>query len=488
MEDSFIDDVKKYTDIAEKRSDDFEEVNRALEWIGNFIRENKYILYGGMAIDLSLKFKNNEGIYTSDMLPDYDFMCPDFYNISIYIADELHKLGFNKVNAINALHLTSRRVRINNVAVADITYVPKNIMETIPTITTASGFRVVHPDYQRIDMLRSFCTIFCFPPMETLNHRTKKDIIRYRLLSNFYDIPRFKNKTKAPSLKKLPEFNREKMILGGEVIYHILYGLMPKILHLNKKNNIVREAITTREVPGISLDYLLDKFNKLDALKVPNDPREFAVHNWSLWTDDIMEVVRDKKYKDKKYYNRYMDDLAFRYIKSGDVEIFDSWGTGVLYFDLEKSYGALGFECPESLKNLRIVQPSMAMQYMLQRSFIKPEMSEYYRTLYSNMYDLLEISDILCQNNLVDENILFDYPFVFSLRNSFGHRLISNEHRYSNCQFWGTLGKTQRPPFNYNADTDEKQEFVISPENTIFNLDGEETDEFQEKQTNNMVI
>lgn len=488
---NIIDDVKKYTDIAEKRSEDFEEINRALEWIGNFIKTNNYILYGGMAIDLSLKFKNHEGIYTKDMLPDYDFMCVDFYNVSIYIADELNKLGFTKVNAINALHLTSRRVRINSTAIADITYVPKNILDSIPTVITEGGFRVVHPDYQRIDMLRSFSTILCYPPIETLNHRTKKDVARFRLLSTFYDIPRSRNKIKTPSLKKIPDFDRKTMILGGEVVYHILYDIMFKILKQNKKTNLVRENIINKNVPGITIDYLLEKFDKLDGFKITTNPEEFSLHNWSLWTNNIMEVVRDKKYKDKKYYNRYMDDLAFRYIKSGNVEIFDSWGTGVLYFDLQKSYEVLGIDCPKSLNGIKITQPSSAMQYLLQRSFVFPENSEYYRTLYSNMFDLLEISDILCQNNLVEEKIFSDYPFLFSLNNSvYMSRtpLISNEHRYSNCQFYNTLEKTQRPPFNYNAESDEKQEFIVTKENTIFNLDGEETEEFIEKSTSNMVL
>lgn len=488
---NIIDDVKKYTDIAEKRSEDFEETNRALEWIGNFIKSNNYILYGGMAIDLSLKFKNHEGIYTKDMLPDYDFMCTDFYNVSIYIADELNKLGFSKVNAINALHLSSRRVRINSTAIADITYVPKNVIDNIPTIITEGGFRVVHPDYQRIDMLRSFSAILCYPPMEILNHRTKKDIVRFRLLSTFYEISRSRNKVKTPSLKKIPDFNREKLILGGEAVYHILYDIMFKILKQNKKSNPIRENILNKNIPGISVGYLLEKFEKLDAVKLSADPEEFSLHNWSFWTNEIMDIVKDKKYKDKKYYNRYMDDLAFRYVKLENMEIFDSWGTGVLYFDLEKCYESIGIDFPKSLSKIKITQPSLVMQYLLQRSFIFPEKAEYYRTMYSNIFDLLEISDILCQNNLVDEKIFGDYPFLFSVKNSVHLSqtpLISNEHRYSNCQFYNTLGKTQRPPFNYNAESDEKQEFIVTKENTIFSLDGEETEEFAEKSTSNMVI
>src|SRR5262249_38025243 len=101
--------------------------------------------------------------------------------------------GFENISAINASHITTRRVRLNFVAIADITYIPQNIYDAIPYMTVSkmkeyNGLRVVHPDFQRMDMHRAFCIPYANPPLEVIWYRLKKDQKRFRLLDAQYPI------------------------------------------------------------------------------------------------------------------------------------------------------------------------------------------------------------------------------------------------------------------------------------------------------------
>ena len=122
-----LDNDKRFEDYAEKHSWNYNDIERALDIVHKFILKKQRILYGGMAIDLALKAKKHKGIYREDAVPDYDFMSPDFFKDSLELADILYKAGFQNVGAINAIHVSTRRVRIDFIPIADITYVPKVI-------------------------------------------------------------------------------------------------------------------------------------------------------------------------------------------------------------------------------------------------------------------------------------------------------------------------------------------------------------------------
>ena len=404
--------TKLYEDIAEKKSFNYDLLIKALDWIGSFIKKNNYILYGGMAIDLALKEAGHPGIYGPDSIPDYDFMCADFYTVSNEIAKNLHEQGFENVTAINALHLTSRRVRIDFVPVADITYVPKNLLETIPFITTKYGFKVVHPDFQRIDMLRSFNTMMCFPPMETIMHRTSKDLRRFKMLAANYPIKYDAQKIPAPGKQKITVIRGTA--LGGEAVYPILWYIMNNLL---TEKNWVGKIISEKNTPGVTLEFLCERFNKLPKCKgvVPVDVSklELPVESVTLYTDNI--DAHSKTLKNKEYHEKYMDDLIFRYVKSDTTELLDCWGTGVPVFNLKTCGEFLHIPLPD----IEVTQPTAALQYLLQRSFYYPEKKNYYRYLYNCVSELIDIAESIITNGFIGDFVDFDgkFPFTFTLRN-----------------------------------------------------------------------
>ena len=161
-------------------------IQRALDIVRKYIIMNKLLLVGGMAIDFALKAKGKR-LYPDNKLPDYDFLSPNFHIDAYNIGNQLAEEGIPSISVILGLHVSTMRVRVNFVPVADISYVPQNIFEKIPT-TNYEGFVIVHPHYQMIDQHRALSLPFENPPMETIMQRWDKDIKRNELLYSCYPI------------------------------------------------------------------------------------------------------------------------------------------------------------------------------------------------------------------------------------------------------------------------------------------------------------
>lgn len=182
MDDSYI---KAYADIILKRSNDYDIVTSALNVIKQYILKNGRTLVGGIAIDYALKLKSQKGIYGINALPDYDIISDMHYQDAYAIATLLSRKGFTGISVINALHPSTMKVRINFKELIDITYMPTNILNNIPTLNY-HGFVIVHPHYQYIDQHRSFSYPYENEPRETIFSRPLKDMTRYDLLYNVY--------------------------------------------------------------------------------------------------------------------------------------------------------------------------------------------------------------------------------------------------------------------------------------------------------------
>ena len=173
-----------YEVIAQQRDVDAHTLDRALEIVKQFIIDQSLILYGGLAIDYALRLKGDR-IYPDKERPDYDFYSPENVHDAYKLAEIFAKEGFENVGAIRALHVQTMRVKINFLFVADLSYMPLSIFETIPTIVY-QHMKVVHPDYQRAHMHLAFCFPFNNPPLEDVFHRYAKDLERFRLFQNHY--------------------------------------------------------------------------------------------------------------------------------------------------------------------------------------------------------------------------------------------------------------------------------------------------------------
>jgi len=163
------------------------QLDKAIKLTEQYVHDHKLMLTGGMAIDLALRAKKSS-IYSDDELPDYDILSDQ----NLYHAHELAKiLCENKlpdINVINAVHITTVRVRIRRDVLLDATYIPSTIFNKIPYLDT-DHLRVVHPHFQFIDQ-RSSLGMLMLDKGLTLNviNRLEKDIARNNLLREYYPI------------------------------------------------------------------------------------------------------------------------------------------------------------------------------------------------------------------------------------------------------------------------------------------------------------
>jgi hypothetical protein len=173
--------------IAQCRDADGPMVDRALELVRQLIvKYDDIIIFGGLAVDYALRVRGSH-LYPDGKRPDFDLLSTRSVDRAYELAEILQRAGFSDVGAIRAIHAQTMRVRTDFIYVADIGYVPESVFARIPTFEF-QGMRVVHPDFQRMDMHLAFCYPLNGPPREDVFHRWQKDLYRFNLFEQFYPI------------------------------------------------------------------------------------------------------------------------------------------------------------------------------------------------------------------------------------------------------------------------------------------------------------
>lgn len=402
---SVIDNSKSYESIQEKRTEGYEDALKALEIVKEFIIAKKRILYGGMSIDISLKLTGHQGIYSDDVVPDYDFYSPEFEKDSYELADILHKKGFRDVNAIGAMHISSRRVRINDTTVvADISYMPDPIYKTIPYLTHKK-LRVVDPIFQRMDMHRAISMPLENPPFEVFLHRISKDVKRFKMINEEYEIINTEKDVAAASKLtdiEIPTNIFKNAVVGGVVAYNIMRHLLdiyvaPESIFYSKiEDSGMLVSINDKLSKSVSASFKIS--NGIIATTIPAGiPRKVTVV-----TDDPAEF--ESKGKKIAEYNTYGDDLRPKtlLVDSGNfiMEIFDNLGSKILANNLTSvitSAAKVNKSFTSETLTTSMLQSSHGISmYFLQKynDYNTPEKEKpVYLTLYKSMLNVMEAAE-----------------------------------------------------------------------------------------------
>lgn len=247
----------------------------ALERVRLFLIRKKRILVGGMAIDFALKLQGSK-LYESNKLPDYDFYSPQFHVDAYELGEELAAEGYENISIIRALHISTMKVRVNYVTVADITYIPPTIYQLLPTLEY-EGIKIIHPWYQMIDQHRALSLPYENPPLETImGKRWKIDLERNTLLYDKYSLENEAKsngcyKIEPPNPRDFPPIPTKNFVFTG------LAGLIKWI-----------------ELAKTTFKYKLKfphYFTPLGSDKMPTD------HPTTILTDDYEEIKADKEKK-----------------------------------------------------------------------------------------------------------------------------------------------------------------------------------------------
>jgi hypothetical protein len=98
-----------------------------------FLKEKGLLLYGGLALNLSLP--KDKRFYDQYELPDYDFLSYSAVAHAKELADRYHEQGYEYVEVRPGIHYATFKVYVDFMPVADITDIPLRLFEYFSEIS-----------------------------------------------------------------------------------------------------------------------------------------------------------------------------------------------------------------------------------------------------------------------------------------------------------------------------------------------------------------
>jgi hypothetical protein len=129
-----------------------EDVKKIIEIVENFLVQKKRVCYGGTAINNILP--KYDQFYDRDLeIPDYDFFSKTALEDAKELADIYYENGFVEVEAKAGVHHGTFKVFVNFIPVADITYLEKEIYDSIyKEAINRAGIKYAPPNFLRMSM------------------------------------------------------------------------------------------------------------------------------------------------------------------------------------------------------------------------------------------------------------------------------------------------------------------------------------------------
>lgn len=174
--------VDKAEEKMGRRLVNSEDVQKIIDIVEEFIKRKKLICYGGTAINNILP--EEDRFYNKDIeVPDYDFFSQNALHDAKELADIYYKKGFLDVEAKSGQHHGTYKVFVNYMAVADITYLPKQIYSAIKQDAMSVGGIMYAP----VNFLRMSMYLELSRPAGDIS-RWEKVVKRLALLNKNYPI------------------------------------------------------------------------------------------------------------------------------------------------------------------------------------------------------------------------------------------------------------------------------------------------------------
>ena len=144
--------VDKAEEKMGKRIVNSEDIKNIIRIVEDFIRLKNLICYGGTAINNILP--EEDQFYNKEVeVPDYDFFSMNALEDAKELADVYYKHGFTDVEAKAGQHHGTYKVYVNYIPVADITFLHKEIFNSVRKDTiSVDGILYTPPNYLRMSM------------------------------------------------------------------------------------------------------------------------------------------------------------------------------------------------------------------------------------------------------------------------------------------------------------------------------------------------
>jgi hypothetical protein len=448
-----VEKSKDYEFIVSKFSQSFEELVEGIEIVKEFIIKKNLIIYGGSAIDYALRLKGDK-IYPDNLLiiPDLDMYSPNSISDSYELADILYHKGFPQSRAISAQHVETMRVDImNNNFIADISYRPQEIFDKLPYLTY-NGMRIIHPEFQRLDMHSALSFPFDDVPREVIFARWNKDIVRFNILSKYYPIDVQNNPSDLRKIK-FPD-SIKGFVFTGFIAYAIYYNKFAKLMKekdIKIPDEIVKASLIIDD--GFTFETL---DNKLDLIHYEYEK--------------VLDVLLLKNVKKYEPYINLIPQTVVGDLDGNKVIIHNTKNKLISINSLNLSHI---FDVVSENK-IRIVNIQPLLKYYLSQKFINKD-TKFAHVYIARYVSLLKMIDMVEKHSNMEKADLF-YPSI----NVYGKENINIANEFSLNRLYSDIDEIKQlnKPINYNAQKNILKETPhpkIEPENIEhFNQSGRE--------------
>lgn len=264
--------VDKAEETTAKRVVSSPEIKTIVEIVENFIKKKNLICYGGTAINNILP--KQDQFYNKELeIPDYDFFSFNALNDAKELADIYLKNGFTDVEAKSGQHHGTYKVFVNFIPIADITYLPKEIFQSIKKESIrVAGILYAPPNYLRMGMFLELSR----PAGDT--SRWEKVLKRITLLNKHYPLTskncedidfqrEFENKNgdKIYETVKNTLINQEVVFFGGFAV-SMYSKYMPK--NLQKQLKRIPDFDVLSEDPETTAEIIKERLKDIDVKNV----------------------------------------------------------------------------------------------------------------------------------------------------------------------------------------------------------------------------
>jgi hypothetical protein len=165
-----------------KKTLNSEEIQNIIFILEDFLKRKGLICYGGQAINQELPEKDR--FYNKDVeIPDYDFYSPHAMDDAKELADIYFAKGYDEVECKAGQHYGTYKVYVNFIPIADVTYLPMELFQTIKkTSLRIAGILYAPPNFLKMAMYLELSR----PVGDTT--RWEKVAKRLALLNKYYPI------------------------------------------------------------------------------------------------------------------------------------------------------------------------------------------------------------------------------------------------------------------------------------------------------------
>jgi hypothetical protein len=182
------------------------EYNKIFKLVETFLKKKKNVCYGGIAIDALLP--DNDKIYDTNDLPDYDFFSPNALSDAKELADIYLNNGYSEVEAKSGQHHGTYKVFVNFEGVADITNVPHGLFNVIKKKSVnKNGILYTDPNFLRMSMYLELSR----PDGDT--SRWEKIFKRLSVINKYYPIKNY-NCNQIEFQRKMDNDDKKDTIYG----------------------------------------------------------------------------------------------------------------------------------------------------------------------------------------------------------------------------------------------------------------------------------